>query len=68
MLEIWRDGHKVRFSVGLVSSFIDSIPVSENEDFPFFDTSRVLLSKPFGSLDHARTFTPRWKCPVINMV
>ena len=65
MLEIWRDGHKVRISVGLVSSFIDTIRVSENEDFPFFDTSRVwvfgfsLVSKPFGSIDHAITFTPR---------
>jgi hypothetical protein len=61
MLEIWRDGHKVRFSVRLVSSFIDTIWVSESEDFPFLDTSRVcvfgvsLVSKPFGFIDHAST-------------
>jgi hypothetical protein len=59
MLEIWRDGQKVRFSVRLVSSFIDTIWVSESEDFPFLDTSRVcvfgfsLVSKPFGFIDHA---------------
>ena len=64
----------VQSSVGLVSSFLKYHSGIYNEDFTFFETSRVWVFEgafvliPFRSIYHARTCTPRQNHHNINMV